>query len=43
MDIGKVIRELDVELDEAVVPTREKPAPNQKPAEAPVEHPAVPE
>jgi len=42
MDIGKVIRELQVEPDEELVPNRRKAAPEQKPAEAPAEPAAVP-
>ena len=37
MQLGKVIRELDVEPDEELVPTPEKPAPVDEPGHVPAE------
>jgi hypothetical protein len=42
MNLGKVIRELDVEPDEELVPVPEKVAPEAQPTMAPTEPTAVP-
>ena len=42
MDLGKVIRELDVEPDEDLVPKREEAVPEDKPTRAPEAAPALP-
>ena len=42
MDLGKVIRELDVEPDEDLVPNREEAVPDDKPTAAPEATPPLP-